>query len=113
MRPIQILQRGRHIGEDREAFFGDLSEAAEYDDLLLRPAGGHGEDFRLDRSYHRRMTGEHAEIALDAGHVDLVDFAGEGELLGRDEIEVEGGHVKPANGGKRIASGRRKSRAIA
>ena len=39
------------------------------------------------------MAGEHAEIALDAGDVDLIDLAGEGELFGRDEIEVEGGHV--------------------
>ena len=39
------------------------------------------------------MSGEHAEIALGARHVDLIDFAGEEELLGRDEIEVEGGHV--------------------
>ncbi len=38
------------------------------------------------------MSGEHAEIALDAGDVDLIDFAGEGELFRGDEIEVEGGH---------------------
>ena len=38
------------------------------------------------------MSGEHAEITLDAGNVDLIDFAGEGELFRRDEIEVEGGH---------------------
>ena len=38
------------------------------------------------------MSGEHAEIALDAGNVDLIDLAGEGEFFGGDEIEVEGGH---------------------
>src|ERR1700716_2944402 len=38
------------------------------------------------------MSGEHAEIALDAGDVDLIDLAGESELFGRDEIEMEGGH---------------------
>ena len=46
------------------------------------------------------MSGEHAEIALDAGNVDLIDFAGEGEFFRRNEIEVEGGH-----GYLRIASG--------
>ena len=45
-----------------------------------------------DRGDDRRMAGEHAEITLDAGNVNLIDFAGEGELFGRDEIEVEGGH---------------------
>ncbi len=38
------------------------------------------------------MTGEHAEFTLHAGNVNLIDIAGEGELFGRDEIEVEGGH---------------------
>ena len=90
--PIEILQRGRDIGEHREALVGDFGEAAEHDDLLLRAARGHGEDSRTDRGHHRRVAGEHAEIALDAGHVDLIDFAGEGELFRRDEIEVEGGH---------------------
>ena len=44
------------------------------------------------------MTSQHAEVTLDAGNVDLVDFARERELFRRDEIEVEGGHNKPANG---------------
>ena len=39
------------------------------------------------------MAGEHAEIALRARDVDLIDLAGEQELFGRDEIEVEGGHA--------------------
>ena len=39
------------------------------------------------------MAGEHAEVALGAGHVDLIDLAGEQQLFRRDEIEVEGGHV--------------------
>src|SRR3977135_3772192 len=38
------------------------------------------------------MSGEHAEIALDAGDVDLIDLAGESEFFRRDEIEMEGGH---------------------
>ena len=38
------------------------------------------------------MAGEHAEVALGAGHVDLLDVAGEQKLFRRDEIELEGGH---------------------
>jgi hypothetical protein len=38
------------------------------------------------------VTGEHAEITLNAGNVDLIDFTGEGELFRRHEIEMEGGH---------------------
>ena len=45
------------------------------------------------RRHHRRVTGEHAEIAFGARDVDLIDLAGEHELLGRHEIELEGGHV--------------------
>ena len=47
---------------------------------------------RLQRGHRRRMAGEHAEIALGPRHVDLIDFAGEEKLFGRDEIEVEGRH---------------------
>src|SRR6185369_11271041 len=36
---------------------------------------------------------KHAEVALGPRHVDLIDLAGEQELFGRDEIELEGGHV--------------------
>ena len=38
-------------------------------------------------------AGQHAEVTLGAGDVDLIDFAGEGQLFRRDEIEMEGGHV--------------------
>jgi hypothetical protein len=39
------------------------------------------------------VTGEHAQIPLGARQVDLGNLAGEQELLGRDEIEMEAGHV--------------------
>jgi hypothetical protein len=39
------------------------------------------------------MSGEHAHVALGPGQIDLGDFAGEQQLFGRDEIEVECGHV--------------------
>jgi hypothetical protein len=35
------------------------------------------------------MAGEHAEIAFRPRHVDLFDVAGEDELLGGYEFEVE------------------------
>src|SRR5438477_588141 len=38
------------------------------------------------------MSGQHAEVAFCAGDVDLIHFAGEGELFGGNEIEMEGGH---------------------
>ena len=67
-------------------------------------ASGDGQDTRADRGDDRRMSGEHAEIAFHAGNVNLIDLAGEGELFGRDEIEMEGSHGKPASSEWRIAS---------
>ena len=61
--------------------------------FCMGAAGGDRQDARADRRHDRRMSGQHAEIAFHAGNVDLIDFAGEGELFGRNEIEVEGGHV--------------------
>jgi hypothetical protein len=52
------------------------------------------------------MSGQHAEIAFEAGNINLVDFSGESELFRGDEIEVEGGHglsacfTSPACGGR-------------
>ena len=63
--------------------------AAEHHDLLLTGARGHGEDARPDRRHHRRVAGEYAEITLDAGNVDLIDLAGEGDLFGRNQIEED------------------------
>ena len=63
--------------------------------FCVRAAGRHRQDARPDRRHDRRVAGEHAEIALEAGNVDLIDLAREGELFRRDEIEVEGGHGVP------------------
>ena len=51
-------------------------------------------DLRLAGS---EVSRDHAEIALQAGDVDLIDFTREGELFRRNEIEVEGGHGIPAS----------------
>jgi hypothetical protein len=32
------------------------------------------------------MSGQHAEITLDTGNIDLIDVSGEGELFGGDKI---------------------------
>jgi hypothetical protein len=34
------------------------------------------------------MAGQHTEVALDTGDIDLIDFSGEGEFFRRNEIEV-------------------------
>ncbi|MEY9232691.1 hypothetical protein ABIF78_005014 [Bradyrhizobium japonicum] len=78
--------------------FGDFGDTAEHDDLHVPAARGHGEDAGPDRSHDRRMSRQHAEVTLDAGDIDLIDLARECELFRRDEIEVDGGHWKPANG---------------
>ena len=48
--------------------------------LRLAAAGIDRDDARPQRRHHRRMAGQHAEIALGARNVDLVDIAGEDEL---------------------------------
>src|SRR6201999_3501078 len=64
-----------------------------HDDLLLGAASDDGQDAWPHRSHDRRVTGQHAEVALGAGNIDLIDVAGEGQFFRRDKIEVEGGHV--------------------
>jgi hypothetical protein len=91
-RAIEFLDRGGDIGEHRKAFLRHFGETAEHNELLMRAARGHREDSRPDRGDDRRMAGEHAEIALDARDVNLIDFAGEGEFFRGDEIEMEGSH---------------------
>src|SRR5260370_513662 len=90
--PIEILQRGGGIREHGQALVRHFGKADEHDDLLMGSARRRRENAGPDRSHDRCMSGEYAEIALDAGNVDLIDLAGEGKLFGRDEIEVEGGH---------------------
>ena len=91
---VELLDRVGEIGEHRELAVGrDFREAAEHDHALRLAVDDNRHDAGPQRRDGRRMSGEHAEIALGARHVDLIDFAGEQELFGGDEIEVEGGHV--------------------
>src|SRR5262249_11004068 len=95
---IQFIDRRRAVRQHGETVFRDLGDAAEHDDLDAVAAGDDGQDAGTQRGHDRSMTGQHAEIAFRAGNVDLIDLAGEGELFRRYEIEVEGGHIEPANG---------------
>src|SRR4029079_17109999 len=105
LRPVALGRRGRDVGKHGGTVIRDFREPAEHDDFLLGAAGRNRQDTRADRRDDRSMSGQNAEIAFPAGDVNLIDFAGEGELFGRNQIEVEGGHGKPANREWRIASG--------
>ena len=91
---VEILDRVGDVGEHGQlAVRADLGKAAEHDHALrLLAADIDRHDARPQQRDQRRMAGQHAEIALGARHVDLIDLAGERELFRRDEIEVEGGH---------------------
>src|SRR5207302_4887031 len=104
LRAVDFVHRSGDVSKHGETVFRHLGKTAEHDDFLMRPAAGDGQDARADRRDDRRMSGEHAEIAFHAGNVNLIDLAGEGELFGRDEIEVEGSHGVPANSEWRMAS---------
>ena len=86
---------GGNVSQQRQPARTDFGEAAEHDELGLL-AG------RIDRHHagpqqrdQRRVAGEHAEVAFRAGNVDLIDLAGERDLLRGDEFEVERGHADP------------------
>src|ERR1700710_2196354 len=79
LRTVELGRRGGDVGEHGQALLRHFGKAAEHDDLLVRAAGGDGEDARADRGHDRRMSGQNAEIAFRAGDVNLIDFAGEGE----------------------------------
>src|SRR5712691_3084074 len=89
---VEILERNGHVREHGEASRIDLREAAVDDDLELATLAINRQDSRPQRRDQRGMPGEHAEVALGAWHVDLVDLVGEQKLLGRNKIEMEGGH---------------------
>ena len=66
----------REIGKHRELAVGrNFRKAAEHDHALRLPAGEHRHDPGPQRRDGRRVSRQHAEIALDPRHVDLVDFA--------------------------------------
>jgi hypothetical protein len=72
----------------------DLGEPAVDDHFERSALAMDRHDAGAQRRKQRRMSGEHAEVALEPGDIDLIDFAGEEKPLGRNEIEVEGGHVR-------------------
>src|ERR1700731_687315 len=80
--PIEILYRGSDIGQHGETLVRYFRKTAEHDDLLLGAPRRQGQDSRPNRGHDRRMSGQYAEITLDAGNVDLIDFTGEGKFFG-------------------------------
>src|SRR5262245_1445337 len=89
---IEIIERHRHVGEHGQSLRIDLGKAAVDHELERSILTIERQDARPTQSDERRVAGEHAEVAFGTRHVDLLDVAGEQELLGRDKIEVEGGH---------------------
>src|SRR5262245_4655665 len=105
---IEIVERHGLVGKHGQSLRIDLGKAAVDHDLELPALTKKRQDAWPHRGHKRRMAGEHAEVALRARHVDLIDVAREQKLLGRDEIEVESCHwdsVRPArvNGEWRVA----------
>src|SRR5579872_211276 len=75
LRMVELFQRGRNVGENREAPGGDFRKAAKHDDLLLRGSGDDRQDTRANRRHHRRVSGQDAEITFEARNIDLIDLA--------------------------------------
>ena len=90
---VEVLQRGRDIRQHGQAVRPDLGKAAEHDEPGLLAAGIDRHDAGPQQRDQRRVAGQHAEVALGAGHIDLIDLAGERDLVRRHELEVEGGHA--------------------
>ena len=62
------------------------------DELGLLAAGIDRHQAGTQQCDQRRVAGQHAEVALGAGHIDLIDLAGERYLIRRHEFEMERGH---------------------
>src|SRR5262245_52784676 len=77
---VKLLEGRRDIGEHGESLLRYFGNTAGNDDLLALAANEDGQDARTDRGNHRRVAGEHAEIAFHAGDVDLIHLAGEREF---------------------------------
>ena len=89
---VDLLDRGRLLGEHGQPGRSHLGEAAVDDDATRRAVAVDRQHARLQHRHERRVSRQHAEIAFLARHVDLGDVAREHELFRRHEIEVEGGH---------------------
>ena len=90
---VDVIDRGRDVRQHGQAARSHLGESAKHDELALLASGRDGHDAGADQRDQRRMAGQHAEVALGAGHIDLIDLAGKRDLLRRHEFEVERGHA--------------------
>ena len=80
------------FGEYCKTTRGNFRKAAEHNDFLLAAGAVHRQNARTQRRDHRRMFGEHAEVAFGAGHVDLLHFTREQQLFGRNQFEMKISH---------------------
>src|SRR5436190_1614172 len=90
--PTLIIPFKRKVYEHRQTVRIDFREPAVDDDAERAGFPMQHEDSRPQRCHQWSMAREHAEVALGARHVDLIDRAGEQEFLGRNQIELERGH---------------------
>jgi hypothetical protein len=88
-RLVEVFNRVGQIGDDGEALLRDFGEAAKHDDLVRAAARVHRQDAGAQGRDDRRVTFQHAEVTLDTGDVDLLDFAREHELFRRHQFEMQ------------------------
>ena len=85
---IEIFPRDGAIREHRQSSRTHLGKAANNDDRLTPAFANDRHHAGPQRRYHRRMTGQNAQIALDPRQIDLIDVARVQHSLRRYEFEV-------------------------
>jgi hypothetical protein len=86
---VEALERIGKIGDHGQALLRHFGEAAEHDDALRAVGHMHRQNARPQRGDQRGMLFQHAEVTLDARHVDLLDAAREQQLFRRDQFEMQ------------------------
>ena len=92
-RAIDVLDRDGDVGQYSQAIRADLGESAEHNKPGLLACRIDRHEARPQQGDQRRVTGQYAEVALGAGHIDLIDLAGKRDLVRRYEFEMERGHA--------------------
>jgi hypothetical protein len=85
---VEILARPGTVGKHGQSTGSHFGKAADHDDWFALTLAYDGDNARPQQRDHRRMPGQHAEIAFDAGQIDLIDVTGEQHGLRRYEFEV-------------------------
>jgi hypothetical protein len=92
---VEIFDRVGEVGDDRQSLVRHFRKAAEHHDLLGAVGQMYGQNPRPQRRDQRRVTFQHAKIALEAGNVDLLDTAREQQFFRRDQFEMQRHDVQP------------------